>query len=638
MNSNYDIFISYRRAGGFESANLIAEKLRGMGYSVFFDVESLRSGKFNEQLYKVIEQCKDFVVVLPERALDRCSNEDGTPNEDDWIRKEVVHAMKLDKNIVPVMLAGFGWPKKMPVGMEALKDYQSITATSHDTFDYAMQKLAGFMKSRKHTFKLLKILAVALASLAVLTTIAYYAMLQIAVPVCISVANEYAIGMELVYELRSDEEKLKTEWEGFLSSYNTATSVNRKLDLEADMLSSLDHSVLAAEGIRTRIRPAIELSDWQTMLLGLNGSQKEDIQALPMFVDSYVDDLDSLISVMRRTIITRSYKPYETRTVAQHFQFYEHSVNMMYYTYLQEVTKLPEVCLKSHNEFSRGWTPLLPNVSLTMKPEEYERLASVEYSIMEDLMQKMDKSVNQMDNDTYDLGQRLDTLSAIAESVGLSYEQDNMDNEKLAIAEERVSMKRELVEQKRAELDEDTKQVLQVYEQLKSSCQLKASDSDGYQWGKIVRMAKMLDQSVKNNAAALRQGISSGGTIKPSVVYSDLCSILDDYVCLHPNSKSYITPLRQYYKMVADGKRSLGGQLIFAFKDDAVHPLYKVGDIIVTRNDVAITNQASLASAVSKDKHGTVEFLRMDGSKLVLHKEAVPETTVLVGYMEVGDY
>lgn len=91
MKTKYDIFISYRRTGGFESANLIAEKLKGMGYSVFFDLESLRSGKFNEQLYLVIEQCRDFVVVLPDKALERCSNADGTANEEDWIRKEVIH-------------------------------------------------------------------------------------------------------------------------------------------------------------------------------------------------------------------------------------------------------------------------------------------------------------------------------------------------------------------------------------------------------------------------------------------------------------------------------------------------------------------------------------------------------------------
>ncbi|MDD3040209.1 toll/interleukin-1 receptor domain-containing protein [Bacteroides sp.] len=60
----YDIFISYLRAS-FESVNLITEKLRSPGYSVFFNAETLRSEKFNEQLLKVIEHCKDLIIVLP---------------------------------------------------------------------------------------------------------------------------------------------------------------------------------------------------------------------------------------------------------------------------------------------------------------------------------------------------------------------------------------------------------------------------------------------------------------------------------------------------------------------------------------------------------------------------------------------
>lgn len=151
-------------------------------------------------------------------------------------------------------------------------------------------------------------------------------------------------------------------------------------------------------------------------------------------------------------------------------------------------------------------------------------------------------------------------------------------------------------------------------------------------------MAKILSQSVESQKAARQQGIESGAVIKPSTVYADLCAILNDYVSLHPDSESFITPLRIYYKMVAEGKRALGGQLIFAFKDDAEHPLYKVGDIIVKRNDVAITDYESLSSAVSENKKGTVEFLRMENSQLVLYKENVPECSVLVGYMEVGEY
>ncbi|WP_294743473.1 TIR domain-containing protein [uncultured Prevotella sp.] len=45
----YNIFISYRRTA-YDTAKLIAEKLRHAGYHVFFDVDTLTSGKFNEQL------------------------------------------------------------------------------------------------------------------------------------------------------------------------------------------------------------------------------------------------------------------------------------------------------------------------------------------------------------------------------------------------------------------------------------------------------------------------------------------------------------------------------------------------------------------------------------------------------------
>lgn len=82
----YDIFISYRR-NSYDSANLIATRLRAAGYTVFFDLESMRSGKFKEQLYNVIDNCTDFILVLPPNALDRCVN------EDDWVRLEKFRAM-----------------------------------------------------------------------------------------------------------------------------------------------------------------------------------------------------------------------------------------------------------------------------------------------------------------------------------------------------------------------------------------------------------------------------------------------------------------------------------------------------------------------------------------------------------------
>jgi len=99
----------------------------GAGYDVFLDVESLRSGKFNEQFFGVIDSCKDFLLVLPEGALERCSD------PEDWVRKEVTRALGAKKNIIPVMLSGFCWPETMLEGMETHKDYQGISASAGAT-------------------------------------------------------------------------------------------------------------------------------------------------------------------------------------------------------------------------------------------------------------------------------------------------------------------------------------------------------------------------------------------------------------------------------------------------------------------------------------------------------------------------
>ena len=65
----YQVFVSYRRATGENLAQLLAYRLKEDGYSVFLDVESLRSGKFNTQLFSVIEECQDFLLVSETRNL-----------------------------------------------------------------------------------------------------------------------------------------------------------------------------------------------------------------------------------------------------------------------------------------------------------------------------------------------------------------------------------------------------------------------------------------------------------------------------------------------------------------------------------------------------------------------------------------
>lgn len=100
MSKKYDIFISYRRDGGIDSAVTLRSTLSQMRYRVFLDVVSLRTGHFDTALLQHIEDCKDFLLVLSPHALDRCVN------EDDWVRREIKHAMALGKNIIPIICDG----------------------------------------------------------------------------------------------------------------------------------------------------------------------------------------------------------------------------------------------------------------------------------------------------------------------------------------------------------------------------------------------------------------------------------------------------------------------------------------------------------------------------------------------------
>lgn len=44
IHQKYDIFISYRRDGGYETAQLLYDSLKQLGYRVSFDMETLRGG------------------------------------------------------------------------------------------------------------------------------------------------------------------------------------------------------------------------------------------------------------------------------------------------------------------------------------------------------------------------------------------------------------------------------------------------------------------------------------------------------------------------------------------------------------------------------------------------------------------
>lgn len=133
----YQIFISYRREGGDMLAGRLSDRFKSLGYSVFFDTESMRSGRFNDQIYTAIENSDNVLLVLPRGALDEREG-------DDWVRNELAHAFKYNKHIIPVMANGFEFPEVLPEELDDIRYNEGVTVLN-EYFDAAVERIRSFL-------------------------------------------------------------------------------------------------------------------------------------------------------------------------------------------------------------------------------------------------------------------------------------------------------------------------------------------------------------------------------------------------------------------------------------------------------------------------------------------------------------
>jgi hypothetical protein len=133
-------FISYRREGGSETARLISTELQSRGVKTFLDLDNLGPHHFDERLYNEIEDATNFVLVLSPNCLDRCVE------EEDWLRREIGHAIRTKRNIVPILKDGFSFQElpALPLDLTDLPRYNCVRY-SYEYFDATMDRLVGFL-------------------------------------------------------------------------------------------------------------------------------------------------------------------------------------------------------------------------------------------------------------------------------------------------------------------------------------------------------------------------------------------------------------------------------------------------------------------------------------------------------------
>ena len=138
-----DIFISYRRDGGSELAQLVYKDLKKRGYRVFMDVRELRSGHFDDELRRQVGAAKDFLLLLTPNCLDRCVD------PGDWVRSEIALALQLKLNIVPLVKPPFRIPnpQDLPPELAELPRHNAVEY-NHDKSDESLAIAASRLRSK----------------------------------------------------------------------------------------------------------------------------------------------------------------------------------------------------------------------------------------------------------------------------------------------------------------------------------------------------------------------------------------------------------------------------------------------------------------------------------------------------------
>jgi tetratricopeptide (TPR) repeat protein len=110
------------------------------GYDVFIDYDGIAGGSFETVILDNIRARAHFLVLLTPTALERCSD------PKDWMRREIEAALDSQRNIVPLMFAGFDFRTPTTAShltgkLAALKEYNGLKVPEASFFASQMERL-----------------------------------------------------------------------------------------------------------------------------------------------------------------------------------------------------------------------------------------------------------------------------------------------------------------------------------------------------------------------------------------------------------------------------------------------------------------------------------------------------------------
>lgn len=601
--SHYDIFISYRRSS-YETANLIATRLKVAGYSVFFDVETLRSGKFNEQLFSVIQQCKDFLLVLPPEALDRCIN------EDDWVRLEVMCALKHNKNIIPILLNGFQWPKTMPSGMEELKNYQALTASSIEYFDLSLERLQKkylHSKTRHPFIKAIKVLCITVLSIAIVIAALWFAFSHLSQGVCEQYAASIIKDATAVYTIVEQNQMVMNEWTEFANAVKYRAPEKRIATLRSKVIDAVyiaDKNITLSWIVEEQ---GEDISTYNAFLLALHGISVQDVKDFPLCCSIYYQDYLSILQQIE--LIPDNPDDYSLELISANLSTQVHSFNAFYASLLSILSSFPSKSLSSFRSIASEWIYFPSNIKIGESMEYYEDIIKTEMRLADEELQEFQtKFVNadvRADSMLEDLEEQMEQLLPLSES------------------------ERELIKNLETSIED-------AYSGLKENFSIKETDDQWTKWGKIIRWSKYMVTLIGTFNDADKDGYVLSTDVTPEIVFMETVQMLSDYQKQYSDSRDYVMSTRTFFQEVLNGKRDYAGILVSAINGDQKHPFLKVGDIITEYNGVKVPTLESLSEEYKKSPGGTITVDRLTAGHFTTISGPIADPSI-VGFLYITE-
>jgi hypothetical protein len=620
----YDIFISYRRIGGYDTAKHLYDLLTRDGYNVSFDIDTFKQGDFEIESLKRIDECTDFILILNKEVFDKCLDS-GIDKKDDRLRTELAYALEKKKNIIPVMLEGFNeFPRNLPDDISEISTRNGPLFNRFFFNEFYSKLKKDFLQTSKYRIdNKLKIFFIIVPVL-----------LSVIIGVFLLInSNEYSYftkncsqQIELmsmgIIDINNNlliAKSARDEWFKFQRKLSGANPKDiPKIKQEFVNFTETQKKSVSPVSPEYKIsdEAAITITRYTTNIF--SRYKKVDVNDIRIFYSEYlpknrretIEYLEQLVSFTNED----SFFNITDEFVDFVYQYLEANGKLTYYGFLEILNTMPKAVKENSNFYQMHVSfGSFSEISVNLEPDEYAQMGYAIGENIRNLVMKMGSILNTADID-------VQKLEFIIENIEREFSIKNRNNEEIKFEEQN-------------ELQNMEEQLEMSFRNIIEQCKLASNDNQYLMWGKIVRIATVMSNTVARRQINTNFEFIPKYTLTLDEVLKELIARLDQYAVYFPDTNNYIPTVKQFYTDVKNGKQTLYGIVMIGTKDDIKHPLFIPGDIILFRKGKKINNFSDYNNAVNETGNDTVVFLRLNNGELQRHSEILPKTDLLTGFL-----